>query len=115
MKISLCLRSLLLCASIATSVTSEVTGQSKPAAPARTNVMSMASGAVLLSTSGEYGSNWIALNLLAGTPGRGWSSPEGKPFPQTFVNRAVPALPAEFDCAGHHRHAGRRLSGHLGA
>src|SRR5260370_5795471 len=45
----------------------------------------MASGSVLLSSSGEYGGGWMALNLLDGSTQRGWCSPQNKTAPHTFV------------------------------
>jgi outer membrane protein OmpA-like peptidoglycan-associated protein len=51
----------------------------------RTNVMSMAGGAVLLSSTGEYNGGWMALNLFDGTTQRGWCSPENSPLQQAFV------------------------------
>ena len=74
MKSNVCVSLLLyLCASIAVN------------AAEKTNIMGMASGSVLLSSSGEYGGGWMALNLLDGTTQRGWCSPQNKTAPHTFV------------------------------
>ena len=74
MKSNVCVSLLLyLCASIAVN------------AAERANIMGMTSGSVLLSSSGEYGGGWMALNLLDGTTQRGWCSPQNKTAPHTFV------------------------------
>src|SRR5260370_9276981 len=74
MKSNVCVSLLLyLCASIAVN------------AAERANIMGMASGSVLLSSSGEYGGGWMALNLLDGTTQRGWGSPQNKTAPHTIV------------------------------
>jgi hypothetical protein len=77
MKTSLCL-SLLLCVHVVAQSTGKNASQ-------RNDIMGMVSGAVLLSSSGEYGGKWMALNLLDGTSTLGWCSPENKPLPHTFA------------------------------
>jgi len=51
----------------------------------RTNILGLASGSVLLSTTGEYGGAWTTLNLFDGTTNRGWCSPNGKALQNVFV------------------------------
>ena len=51
----------------------------------RTSILGIASGAVLLSSTGEYSGGWMALNLFDGTAQRGWCSPENRPLPHTFI------------------------------
>jgi outer membrane protein OmpA-like peptidoglycan-associated protein len=51
----------------------------------RPNILGIASGAVLLSSTGEYSGGWMALNLFDGTTQRGWCSPANKPLQQAFV------------------------------
>ena len=53
------------------------------------NVLSFENGTVLLEYSSEYGDraspNWIALGLIDGTPGLGWSSKKGQETPHYFL------------------------------
>jgi outer membrane protein OmpA-like peptidoglycan-associated protein len=51
---------------------------------ARTNILSVASGAVLVSFTSEYG-GWNALYVLDGSPSAGWCSAQGKPLDNAFV------------------------------
>ncbi|MGD8389599.1 MAG: OmpA family protein [Desulfobacteraceae bacterium] len=51
----------------------------------RTDLLDLASGAVLLSSTESYDEDWAALLVLNGTPKGGWCSPEGKAFPHKFV------------------------------
>ncbi|HTC95380.1 MAG TPA: OmpA family protein [Terriglobales bacterium] len=78
MKTSLCL-GLLLCVHVAAA---QSAGKN---ASQRNDIMGMVSGAVLLSSSGEYNGKWMALNLLDGTNTLGWCSPGNKPLPHTFI------------------------------
>jgi outer membrane protein OmpA-like peptidoglycan-associated protein len=62
-------------------------------APAgRSDLLTLASGAVVLSRSSEYGGGqWSALALLDGTPTLGWCSAENAPFPhEVLVELARP-------------------------
>ena len=53
------------------------------------NVLSFENGTVLLEYSSEYGGRaspkWIALGLIDGTPGLGWSSKKGQATPHYFL------------------------------
>jgi outer membrane protein OmpA-like peptidoglycan-associated protein len=55
-------------------------GSPKP----RTNLLSVASGAVLVSFTSEYG-GWNALYVLDGSPAAGWCSAKDKPLDNAFV------------------------------
>jgi len=58
-------------------------GAESPAA--RTDVLDLAAGSVVLSVSSEYGGSWSALRLLDGSTATGWCSESGTPFPHTIV------------------------------
>ncbi|MBW1847152.1 MAG: OmpA family protein [Deltaproteobacteria bacterium] len=49
------------------------------------DILDIASGAVLLSSSSQYSQTWASLLLLDGTTSTGWCSAEGKAFPNTFI------------------------------
>jgi outer membrane protein OmpA-like peptidoglycan-associated protein len=49
------------------------------------DVLDIASGAVVISATSEYGAKWAALLLLNGTPDTGWCSAENKAYPNTIV------------------------------
>src|SRR5258708_11782417 len=57
----------------------------QPAAPSRTNIFTIAAGALVLTHSGEFNDNWAALNIIDGDPSTGWSAREGARLPATFV------------------------------
>ena len=51
----------------------------------RLDLLTLASGTLVLSHSGQYGEKWTALNLIDGDPKTGWSSAQNARFPATFV------------------------------
>src|SRR5438067_288851 len=50
----------------------------------RRNVLTLASGAVILSYSGEYDNLWSAFNLTDGNPQSGWSSSKDRTTDNAF-------------------------------
>jgi len=56
-----------------------------PPTPPRTNIFTIAAGALVLTHSGQYSDQWAALNLVDGDPATGWSAPQGNKLPATFV------------------------------
>ncbi|MEW5764465.1 MAG: OmpA family protein [Acidobacteriota bacterium] len=56
-----------------------------PPAPERMDLLDMASGALVVSSSGEYGAAWTADQLIDGTTESGWCNAEGKVAPNTMV------------------------------
>lgn len=57
----------------------------QPLKPKRTNLLDVATGAVVISVSSIYSSSWSGLNLIDGTTKSGWCSAEKAPFPHTLL------------------------------
>ena len=53
--------------------------------PQRVDLLTLASGTLVLSFSAEYSTSWSALQLIDGDAKTGWSSKQGAPVPATFV------------------------------
>lgn len=49
------------------------------------DLLDLASGAVVMSSTSEYGGGWSAFSLIDGGTGSGWCSSSGAAFPHTFV------------------------------
>lgn len=49
------------------------------------DLLDIASGAVVLTTTSEYNAEWAALLLLNGTPDTGWCSAENQAYPNTIM------------------------------
>ena len=49
------------------------------------DVLDIASGAMVLTTTSEYSAKWAALLLLNGTPDTGWCSAENQAYPNTIM------------------------------
>ena len=67
-------------------------GGAQGAASARNDILDLAAGAMILTSTSEYGGGWTPLNLLDGSTESGWCSEANKAVPNTFVLE----LPQEF-------------------
>jgi outer membrane protein OmpA-like peptidoglycan-associated protein len=56
-----------------------------PAAPPEPSLVSFSSGALIVQKPPEYGSGWMAMQMLDERPGSGWASPEGVLAPAVTV------------------------------